>query len=87
MKELTLFYLEECPHCKRARAYMDELRAEVPAYADIPVRMIEERAEKEIADRYDYYYVPCYFSGEEKLAEGRVDKNTVREIFERFLSD
>lgn len=85
MKELTLFYLESCPFCKKARAYMDELRQENPEYAAIPVKMVEEREEKALADSYDYYYVPCYFIGDEKLAEGAIDKDGVRAVFDKAL--
>lgn len=86
MQELTLFYLENCPYCKRALAYMDELRETDPRYAEIPVKMIEERQQKEVADQYDYYYVPTYYIGGEKIAEGAIDKDGVRAVFDKALA-
>ncbi len=86
MQELTLFYLQRCPHCKRAIAYMEELYAENPAYGDIPLRKIEEVEQKELADSYDYYYVPCFYIGEEKVSEGSVDKAAVKDVLDRALS-
>ncbi|MDL2219410.1 glutaredoxin [Ruminococcaceae bacterium OttesenSCG-928-O06] len=85
MKELTLFYLETCPHCKRARAYMQELRDENAEYAAIPIKMVEEKQERQLADSYDYFYVPCYYIGERKVAEGRIDKEGVRTVFDEAL--
>lgn len=86
MKELTMFYLESCPFCKRARQYMQELRDENPAYAAIPIKMVEEREQRALANSYDYYYVPCFYIGEEKIAEGSIDKEGVRAVFERVLN-
>lgn len=85
MKELTMFYLESCPYCKRARAYMEELCAENPAYAQIPVKMVEERQQKALANSYDYFYVPCFYMGEEKLAEGGMNKEDVKRVFDEAL--
>lgn len=86
MKELTLFYLEHCPYCKKARGYMDELRGENPAYAGIPVKMVEESQEKAVADQHDYYYVPTFYLGGEKISEGAIDKEGVRAVFDKALN-
>ena len=85
MKELTLFYLASCPHCVRAQKYMQELQDEDPRYASIPIKRVEERQEKSLADSYDYYYVPCYYISSTKLHEGTIDKDGVRAIFEEAL--
>ena len=87
MKDLTMFYLETCPYCKRARGYMQELRDEDPKYKGIDVKMVEERQEKELADSYDYFYVPCYYVGGEKVAEGAIDKEGVKKVFDEALED
>ena len=87
MKDLTMFYLESCPYCRRARQYMDELCRENPEYANIPLTMVEERQQKELADSYDYYYVPCYYAGKEKLAEGALDKAGVKAVFDAALEE
>lgn len=85
MNGLTLFYLETCPYCKRALGYMEELKKEDPAYAGIPVKMIEESRNRELSDKYDYSYVPCYYIGDEKIAEGVLGKEDVKRVFERAL--
>lgn len=87
MKDLTLFYLESCPYCMRARQYMAELKAENPAYANIPLTMVEEREKKALADSYDYFYVPCFYMGEDKIAEGSIDKEGVRQVLDMALKE
>ena len=69
MKTLTVFYLEGCPYCRNAIAAVKELRAEMPAFAAVRIDWIEERKNAAIADRYDYYNVPCIFCGDVKLYE------------------
>lgn len=82
---MKLFYLENCPHCKRARAWMEELYQENLAYKDIPIEMIEESQQVELADSYDYYYVPCFFEGDKKLHEGVASKEIIQNIFDNYL--
>ncbi len=86
MKELTLFMLPKCPHCKLAFKFHEELMAEHPEYQNIKINMIDESIEVEMANSYDYYYVPCYFVGKEKLFEGHVEKEDVEAVFKKFLA-
>lgn len=86
MKELTMFYLKTCPHCKRAFGYMDELKAENPDYAKIPLKLIEEREEAALADSYDYYYVPTYYIDGAKVHEGTIDKDGVKAVLDAALA-
>ena len=72
MKELTMFYLDDCGYCAKARQALDELFQENPAYAAIPLRRIEESREPALADTYDYYAVPSFFIGKEKLFEAHI---------------
>ena len=44
MKEITLFLLNNCPHCKLALRLQEELLEEHPAWRDIPLRMVDEAA-------------------------------------------
>ena len=37
MKEITLFLLNNCPHCKLALRLQEELLEEHPAWRDIPL--------------------------------------------------
>ncbi len=68
-KKLILFYLTHCPYCKMAARAIEELTAEEPAYAAIPIERIEETLQPEISEKYDYWRVPTFFYGEEKLYE------------------
>ena len=56
MKPITLFYLKNCPFCKKAEAAIGELQKQ-DRYKDIEINRIEESVHPEIADKYDYYYV------------------------------
>ena len=38
-----------------------------------------------MADRYDYYYVPTFYLGQEKLHEGGIYKDEVVEVLRRAL--
>lgn len=82
---MKLFILENCPHCRRARDWMKELCEENPIYKDIPIELIDEAKEVELADSYDYYYVPCFFDGEKKLHEGVASKQIIKDIFDDYL--
>ena len=45
MKDVILFYRDDCGYCDRAHRAMAELMEENPAYRDIPIRMVEETRE------------------------------------------
>ena len=75
MKKITLFYLADCPYCHDARRALAELSAENPAYAEISVDWIEESRQAELANQYDYYYVPSIFAGDRKLYEVNPSEN------------
>ena len=67
--KLTAFILPRCPYCLQARELIDELRAEHPDYSAVEIDFIDESRESALAERYNYYRVPCFFLGEEKLYE------------------
>lgn len=69
MKKITLFYLETCPYCIHAKSALAELQSENPAYKDVEIDWIEESRQPELADQYNYYYVPTIFAGDIKLYE------------------
>ena len=87
MKEITLFHLQTCPHCRRALQYLEELRAENPAYAAVPVTLVEEQQQKALADSYDYYFVSSFFIGSRKLFEGAAQKQDVRAVLDAALAE
>ena len=72
MKEVLMFYLEDCGYCAKARQALEELFRENPAYRDLPLTRIEESRQPELADQYDYYAVPTYFVDGKKIFEARL---------------
>lgn len=82
---MKLFILEHCPHCKRARNWIQELCDENSQYRNIPIELIDEAKEVELADSYDYYLVPTFFEGDTKLHEGVASKEIIQNIFDDYL--
>ena len=72
MKDVLMFYLDSCGYCDKARRALEELFALEPAYRQIPLTMIEESREPELADRYDYYAVPTLYVDGQKVFEARL---------------
>ena len=84
MKTIKLFYLKNCPFCKKAFSYIDELKKQ-DAYKDIEIELIEESEQPELADRYDYYYVPTFYIDGEKIHEGGIFPNEVEDVLKKAL--
>ena len=72
MKAITMFYLDNCGYCAKARRALAELYEVDPAYKEVPITMIEESREPALADTYDYYAVPSFFDGKTKLFEAHL---------------
>jgi len=85
MKKITLFTMKSCPYCKAALRFMDDLFAENPQYKSLEIENIDEREHPQIAAAYDYYYVPTYYVGDEKLHEGAASLDKVRRVFDAAL--
>ena len=81
MKEITYFYLKSCPYCRQADRMIEDLLKKEPVFSQVPIRKIEEQEHAEIADQYDYYFVPCLYIGKEKLMEGVPSAEKIRSVF------
>ncbi len=66
---LMLFYMPGCPYCSLAERTISALCAENPEYTKIPIRRVNEIAERALAQKYDYWYTPSLFLNGEKLYE------------------
>ncbi len=86
MKTITMFETSWCPHCKQAHKFMDELMNENPRYKDLKIQIIDEELEPEVANSYDYYYVPTYYLDSEKVHEGVPNKKAIELLFNNALS-
>lgn len=87
MKPITMFMMKTCPHCQRAFKWMDEVKAEHPEYNALEITMIDEREQPELANKYDYYFVPTYFIGDEKVHEGAASKEIVEGVCAKALAE
>ena len=89
--KLTAFILSSCPYCLQAGELIEELYAENPALSKIEIDFIDEAKEPELAERYDYYRVPSFFLGEEKLYEADPKwsrdeaKQRLKEMFDKLV--
>jgi glutaredoxin len=81
MKEIRMFLMESCPHCKKALGLMEELFAAHPEYKEIPLKKIDETREPDYAAKFDYYYVPTFYVGDEKLHEGVPSPEAIEKVF------
>ena len=75
MKAVKLFYQERCPFCKKALRYIEELKEE----------MIEETQHPDIADQYDYYYVPTFYVDGVKVHEAGIFKNEMEALLRKVI--
>ncbi len=87
MKPVKLFYLKSCPFCRHALDCLEMMKADNKAYRNIEIEMIEESEHPEIADTYDYYYVPTFYVGDEKVHEGRADCPELEIVFKKALEE
>lgn len=85
MKPVTLFYLKNCPFCRKALTYIDSLKAEHPELAAVEIEMIEESEHPDVADRFDYYYVPTFYVDGQKVHEGGIYPEEVEAILRKAL--
>ncbi len=85
MKPVMLFYQRQCPFCKKALRYIDEVRERVPELRAVEIEMIEETEQPEFADRFDYYYVPTFYVGGEKVHEGGIYAEEVESVLRKAL--
>lgn len=81
MKPVKLFVMETCPYCVQARKYLGDLM-KLEKYAHVEVEIIDEVKDADRANQYDYYYVPTFYLGNEKVSEGVVSKEKVQEILD-----
>lgn len=81
--KLTYFILGGCPYCRQADNWLKELRAENPDFAAIEIETIDEGRQHALAKSYDYYFVPTFYLGREKLHEGAATKAKIKAVLER----
>ena len=85
MKPVKLFYLKNCPFCKKALRYIEEAKAAHPELAEVEIEMIEESEQPGVAAGFDYYYEPTFYEDGEKVHEGGIYPEEVERILRRAL--
>ena len=85
MKKITMFTMKSCPYCKQALRWMDELYAKDPKYLTLDIDIIDELEHPEISDKYNYYYVPSYYIGDEILHEGAATPEKIKKVFDAAM--
>ncbi len=68
MEDLRFFYMQGCPYCASAKKALAEF-LEDPRYRDLVIEAVDEDARPDLTRGYDYYYVPTFYSGKDKLYE------------------
>lgn len=82
MKEVKMFILANCPHCKKASQLKEEIFSEHPEFRDVPLKVIDEGKEPAYAEQFDYYYVPTFYVGDVKMCEGVPTEEGIEKVFE-----
>lgn len=85
MKKVRLFKADWCPHCQRAKAWLNELLEENPAYKAVDIEIIDIDNEKEKMVGVDFYYVPTFYVDDEKAFEGVPSKETIQDVIESAM--
>lgn len=83
MQPILLMKLEACPYCQRARKMMEALLSAHPEYREIPLKIVDEAEEPAFAETLNYYYVPTFYVGQEKVHEGVPSEDAIAEVFKR----
>ncbi len=84
MKKVKMFMFDECPHCQLALRCLDQLMEE-DEYKNIEITQINEKNNPEIADQYDYYFVPTFYVDEKKVHEGHAEMSDVKRVLDLAL--
>ena len=53
MKPVKLFYLKNCPFCRKALRYIEQAKAAHPELQPVAIEMIEESEQSDLADTFD----------------------------------
>ena len=85
MKSIKLFYLRNCPYCKRALQYIEDEKRLHPELDALEIEMIEESELPDVADKFDYYYVPTFYVDGVGEHEGGIYPEEVERILRKAL--
>lgn len=87
MKEIKMFMFAGCPHCMKAKEIIDDLFKSETKYSKVPLSIIDEKLQPEVADKYNYFLVPTFFVGEVKMHEGPPTKELIISVFNKACEE
>ena len=87
MQQVTLFILPYCIYCRHALKLIESVRSEQDCLKAVPIRIVDERKDRELAMQHDYFYVPTFYIGDRKVHEGPVNKGQVLSILREALEE
>lgn len=87
MKDVLMMVMTGCPHCRRARELMAELCDRHPEFRAVKVREVDETVDPDFAATLDYYYVPTFFVGGQKLHEGVPSEAALEAVYRAALGE
>lgn len=82
MKPILMLTMASCPYCQKALGYMDDYLNQHPDCKEIQITKIDENLQPDVANLYDYYYVPSYFVDGVKVHEGAATPQDIARVFE-----
>lgn len=85
MKEVKAFYLQNCPHCKKAFKMIEDLKAKESKYSNVEIEYIEESKDVQAASAHNYYYVPTFYVDGVKIHEGVPTLEKMEEVLNRAI--
>lgn len=85
MKKVTAFYIETCPHCRKAFRIIDELKSKNPNYANVEIEFIDETKEVQKANAHDYYFVPTFYVNNVKIHEGVPTEEKIEKVLKEAI--
>ena len=85
MKKVLMVHFLGCPFCRAAEGYLQELTQRYPELAAIPIERIDERIHPDIANQYDYWFVPTFYVDGAKAHEGACTRDAVEKVLRSAL--
>ena len=83
MKEVKMFTMATCPHCKKALSLMEEICLEHPEYNTIKIEKIDVTKDADYdayAAKFNFYYVPTFCVDGVKIHEGVPTKEALEKV-------
>lgn len=79
-------YSENLPSlCVSPKVYRAAFCRDDSRYSALPIHEIDEYVQSELADSYDYWYVPSFFIGKKKLHEGHAEYADIKNVLDAAL--